>query len=131
MGFMEFVIRRFRQPKQETTNRRKSLLWHAFSETHWLFLILDKDQDHEVENIFIAAAAAAAAALFQDMRLVKAANWKIGEVIHLLSSNLVLRGSLTFWIDSKGYCCCSCTFAAAAAAILLGMKLEEYFVYYH
>ena len=91
---------------------------------------LDKDQDHEVENICIAAAAAAAA-LFQDMRLVKAANWKIGEVIHLLSSNLVLRGSLTFWIDSKGYYCCSCTFAAAAAAMLLGMKLEEYFVYYH
>ena len=56
---------------------------------------MDKDQDHKVRNIFIDAAAAAAA-LFPDMRLVKAANRKIGEVIHLLSPNLVLRGSLTF-----------------------------------
>ena len=43
----------------------------------------------------------ATAALFLEIRLEKATNW------NLSSPKLVYRGSLTFWIDSIGRCCCS------------------------
>jgi len=69
--------------------------------------------------------AAATVALFPDIRLVKAANWIILEVIHLSSPNLVYRGNLIFWIDSKGCCCCSCSIAAAAAELFTDKMLEK------
>ena len=45
---------------------------------------------------FIAAAAATAAAHFPDIRLVKAINRIIWEIIHLLSPNLVHKCFLIF-----------------------------------
>ena len=68
---------------------------------------------------------AAAAALFSYIRLKRAANWIILEIVHLLSQNLVHKGSLTFWIDTKGCCCCSCKITAAAAALYPSIRLEK------
>ena len=72
--------------------------WNSLTFPHFVWGLRSRCQ-----KFFVAAAAAAAAALFSDIRLEKAANWIIWEVIHLLSPNLVHRGRLTFWIDSKGF----------------------------
>ena len=53
----------------------------------------------------------------------------------LLSPNFEHRDCLTFWIDSKGYCCCSCCPIAAFLLLQLQLQLqlqiEELLIWIH